>query len=151
MSAAAYAKANAGDWWTNKRMPDAATFESVDIVQAGNPVQDGQLANAGADSSRRTAPDWGYFNIGDIYTGANKGHSSIRHQGPGGRRDAWCSPMRYAQLALPAGLMASCPRKTSTPPLRRQDDRSCAVPDAGARDTGQNVSTVATLSVLPGV
>ena len=33
MSAAAYAMANAGGWWTNKRMPDPATFETVDNVQ----------------------------------------------------------------------------------------------------------------------
>ena len=47
LSASAYASANTGGWWTNKRMPDAATFMTVDDVQQAilyrkGPVADGR-------------------------------------------------------------------------------------------------------------
>ena len=35
MSAAAYAMMNTGGLWTSKRMPDAATFMTVDDIQQG--------------------------------------------------------------------------------------------------------------------
>ena len=71
-SAAAYAKANAGGWWTNKRMPDAATFESVDNVQQAILYRMGR-SQMPAPMRTAVCPHWGYFTIDDIYTGARKG------------------------------------------------------------------------------
>ena len=72
LSAAAYAKANAGGWWTNKRMPDPATFESVDDVQQAILYRMGR-SQMPAPMRTAVCPHWGYFTIDDIYTGARKG------------------------------------------------------------------------------
>lgn len=72
MSAAAYAKANTGGWWTNKRMPDAATFMSVDDVQQAILYRMGR-SQMPAPMRTAVCPHWGYFTIDDIYTGARKG------------------------------------------------------------------------------
>ena len=72
LSAAAYAKANTGGWWTNKRMPDAATFESVDNVQQAILYRMGR-SQMPAPMRTAVCPHWGYFTIDDIYTGARKG------------------------------------------------------------------------------
>ena len=67
LSAAAYAKANAGGWWTNKRMPDAASNVQQAILY--------RMGRSQMPAPMRTAvcPHWGYFTIDDIYTGARKG------------------------------------------------------------------------------
>ncbi|MCY4500149.1 MAG: phage major capsid protein [Alphaproteobacteria bacterium] len=69
MSAAAYAMANAGGWWTNKRMPDAAaTIQQAILYRMGRSMMGG----AGA---MRTAvcPHWNAIDIDDIYSGSAKG------------------------------------------------------------------------------
>ena len=63
LSAAAYAMANTGGWWTNKRMPDtASTIQHAILCRKGRPGM--RLA---------VCPHWGYISIDDIYTGARKG------------------------------------------------------------------------------
>ena len=71
-SAAAYAMEYTGGWWTNKRMPAAGTFESVDNVQQAILCRKGRSM---MPSPMRTAvcPHWGYFQIDDVYTGARRG------------------------------------------------------------------------------
>ena len=66
-SFADYARQHTAGWWTNKRMPDAAS----DIQQA-------ILCRKGRSMSPTptrlaVAPHWGYISIDDIYTGARKG------------------------------------------------------------------------------
>ena len=64
MSAAAYAMANRGGWWTNKRMPDAATFLTVDNVQQAILYRMGRSTMSammnGGEGAMRTAvfPHW---------------------------------------------------------------------------------------------
>ena len=72
MSAAAYAEKMTGGWWTNRRMPDADTFLSVDNVQQAILHRRGRSM---MPSPMRTAvcPHWGYVSIDDIYTGARSG------------------------------------------------------------------------------
>ena len=74
MSAAAYAMANSGGFWTNKRMPDADTFESVDNVQQAILYRMGR-SMMGGEGAMRTAvcPHWNEVSIDDIYSGAAKG------------------------------------------------------------------------------
>ena len=72
LSAAAYASKSTGGLWTNKRMPAAATFLTVDNVQQAILCRKGRSM---MPSPMRTAvvPHWGYFTIDDIYSGAQKG------------------------------------------------------------------------------
>ena len=69
LSAAAYAMANTGGWWTNKRMPDA----SAGNVQQGILYRSGR-SGMGATPGMRTAvaPHWGSIDIDDIYSGSDK-------------------------------------------------------------------------------
>ena len=57
-SAAAYAMANTGGFWTNKRMPDAATFDSVDNVQQAILYRKGRsmMGGAGDNADCQSAP-----------------------------------------------------------------------------------------------
>ena len=79
MSAAAYAMANTGGWWTNKRMPDPATFLAVDDVQQAILYRMGRSTmNAmmnGGEGSMRTAvcPHWNEISVDDIYSGSASG------------------------------------------------------------------------------
>ena len=72
MSAAAYARNNTGGWKTNSRMPDAATFMTVDDIQQAILCRKGRSM---MPTPMRTAVvgSYGYFTIDDIYTGALKG------------------------------------------------------------------------------
>ena len=72
LSAAAYAMENTAGLWTNKRMPDPATFATVDDVQQAILCRKGRSM---MPSPMRTAvvPHWGYFSVDDIYSGALKG------------------------------------------------------------------------------
>ena len=54
MSAAAYAMAQTGGFWTNKRMPDAETFMTVERRAAGHPVPHGPV-----DDGRLRGDDYG--------------------------------------------------------------------------------------------
>ena len=68
MSAAAYAMANAGGWWTSKRMPDpASNIQQAILCRMGRSM-------AGGSPGMRTAvcPHWGEVSIDDIYTGSAK-------------------------------------------------------------------------------
>ena len=74
MSAAAYAAMQTGGLWTNKRMPDAATFESVDDVQQAILYRKGRSMMAGAGSMRTAVlPHWNEISIDDIYSGSASG------------------------------------------------------------------------------
>ena len=74
LSAAAYARENTGGLWTSKRMPDAATFETVDNVQQAILYRMGRSA-MGASAGMRTSvcPHWGEIGIDDIYSGSASG------------------------------------------------------------------------------
>ncbi len=74
MSAAAYAMANTGGWWTNKRMPDAATFLTVDDVQQAILYRKGRSMMGGAGAMRTAVcPHWNVISIDDIYSGSGSG------------------------------------------------------------------------------
>lgn len=73
LSAAAYAMANTGGWWTNKRMPDAAsTIQQAILYRKGRSMMGG----AGA---MRTAvcPHWNEVSIDDIYSGSARGERAF--------------------------------------------------------------------------
>ena len=73
LSAAAYAMANTGGWWTNKRMPDAAsTIQQAILYRKGRSMMGG----AGA---MRTAvcPHWNEVSIDDIYSGSARGEQAF--------------------------------------------------------------------------
>ena len=74
MSAAAYAMGNTGGWRTNKRMPDAETFESVDDVQQAILYRKGRSMLAGpGPCGRLFARHWNEVSIDDIYSGSASG------------------------------------------------------------------------------
>ena len=74
MSAAAYAMAQTGGLWTNKRMPDAATFETVDDVQQAILYRKGRSMMGGAGAMRTAVcPHWNEISIDDIYSGSAAG------------------------------------------------------------------------------
>ena len=74
MSAAAYAMGNAGGFWTNKRMPIAATFLNVADVQQAILYRMGRsFLNMGEGYSRTAVcPHWNMVSIDDIYSGSAK-------------------------------------------------------------------------------
>ena len=72
MSAAAYAMANTGGWWTNKRMPDAASE-----VQQAILYRQGRSMLGGAGVMRTAiCPHWNEISIDDIFSGSA---SATRH------------------------------------------------------------------------
>ena len=69
MSAAAYAMANTGGWWTNKRMPAAVSdVQQAILYRKGRSIM-------GAAGAMRTAvcPHWNEISIDDIYSGSASG------------------------------------------------------------------------------
>ena len=88
MSAAAYAMGNTGGWRTNKRMPDAATFESVDDVQQAILYRKGRSMLGGAGAMRTAVcPHWNEVSIDDIYSGSASGERFFHDARAPGRRD----------------------------------------------------------------
>ena len=74
MSAAAYATMNTGGWRTNERMPDAATFESVDDVQQAILYRKGWSMMGGSGAMRTAVcPHWNEISIDDIYSASASG------------------------------------------------------------------------------
>ena len=74
MSAAAYAMNQTGGWWTNKRMPDAGTFETVANVQQAILYRMGRSMLGGAGAMRTAVcPHWNEISIDDIYSGSASG------------------------------------------------------------------------------
>ena len=66
-----YAMAKYGGWWTNSRMPDAATFLSVDNVQAAILYRKGRSMEGGSMGMRTAVcPHWGEISIDDVYSGS---------------------------------------------------------------------------------
>ena len=61
-----------GGWRTNKRMPDADTFLTVDNVQQAILCRKGR-AMMPNPMRLAVAPHWGYLTVDDIYSGARKG------------------------------------------------------------------------------
>ena len=62
----AYARGNFGGFWTNSRMPAAASdIQSGILVRRGQSMMPNPMRTA-------VAPHWGYLSIDDIYTGARK-------------------------------------------------------------------------------
>ena len=69
MSAAAYAMANTGGFWTNKRMPDA-----VSTVQQAILHRKGRMMMGGAGAMRTAVcPHWNEIAVDDIFSGAASG------------------------------------------------------------------------------
>lgn len=66
LSAAAYALANSGGWWTNKRMPDAVSN-----------IQQAILYRMGRTMRTAVCPHWNAIDIDDIYSGAAKAERSF--------------------------------------------------------------------------
>ena len=74
MSAAAYAAANTGGLWTNKRMPNAATFMSVTHIQQAIAYRKSRSMMGGAGAMRTAVcPHWNQVSIDDIYSGSAQG------------------------------------------------------------------------------
>ena len=74
MSAAAFAMNQTGGWLTNKRMPDPATFSTVDNVQQGILFRMGRSMMGGAGTMRTAVcPHWNEISIDDIYSGSASG------------------------------------------------------------------------------
>ena len=63
LSAAAYAMANTGGWWTNKRMPDAVS----DIQQAILHRKGRSMMGAAGAMRTAVCPHWNEVSIDDIY------------------------------------------------------------------------------------
>ena len=69
LSAAAYAQRETGGFWTNKRMPDAASN-----IQAAILYRKGRSMMGGSGAMRTAVlPHWNSISIDDIYTGSAKG------------------------------------------------------------------------------
>ena len=65
---------NTGGFWTNRRMPDPDTFESVDDVQQAILYRSGRSMMGGAGSMRTAVcPHWNEVSIDDIYSGSASG------------------------------------------------------------------------------
>ena len=74
LSAAAHAAMNTAGWWTNKRMPDAATFVSVDNIQQAILYRKGRSMAGGAGAMRTAVcPHWNEVSIDDIYSDSASG------------------------------------------------------------------------------
>ena len=74
MSAAAYAANETGGWWTNKRMPAAGTFQTIDDVQQAILYRKGRSMMGGAGAMRTAVcPHWNEISIDDIYSGSASG------------------------------------------------------------------------------
>ena len=74
MSAAAYAAMNTGGWWTNKRMPSAATSMSIDNIQQAILFRKGRSMAGGAGAMRTAVcPHWNEVSIDDIYSDSASG------------------------------------------------------------------------------
>ena len=66
-----YAMAKYGGWWTNSRMPDPATFLTVDNVQQAVLYRKGRSMEGGSMGMRTAVcPHWGEVSIDDVYTGS---------------------------------------------------------------------------------
>ena len=69
-----YAMAMYGAWTTNTRMPDPATFMSVDNVQQAILYRMGRSMMGGAGAMRTAVcPHWNIIDIDDIYSGSAQG------------------------------------------------------------------------------
>lgn len=78
MSAAAYAMGQTGGFWTNRRMPGAATFMSVDNVQPAILYRMGRSMMGGAGGMRTAVcPHWNEVSIDDIYSGSARGERAF--------------------------------------------------------------------------
>ena len=63
-----------GGWWTNTRMPDPATFMTVDNVQQAILYRMGRSMMGGAGAMRTAVcPHWNVIDIDDIYSGSAQG------------------------------------------------------------------------------
>ena len=67
ISFADYAREHTAGWWTNKRMPAAASMVQNGIIcRKGRSMMPDPMRLA-------VCPHWGYLSVDDIYTGARKG------------------------------------------------------------------------------
>ena len=65
---------NTGGFWTNKRMPDAATFELVNNVQQAILYRKGRSMMGGAGAMRTAVcPHWNELSVDDIYSDSASG------------------------------------------------------------------------------
>ena len=69
-----YAMGMYGGWWTNSRMPDPATFLTVDNVQQAILYRMGRSMMGGAGAMRTAVcPHWNVIDIDDVYSGSAQG------------------------------------------------------------------------------
>ena len=69
-----YGMEHYGGWWTNTRMPDPATFMSVNNVQQAILYRKGRSMSGGAGAMRTAVcPHWNVIDIDDIYSGSAQG------------------------------------------------------------------------------
>ena len=69
-----YGMEHYGGWWTNTRMPDGATFMSVDNVQQAILYRMGRSMKGGAGAMRTAVcPHWNVIDIDDIFSGSAQG------------------------------------------------------------------------------
>ena len=69
-----YAMEHFGGWWTNTRMPDPATFMSVDNMQQAILYRMGRSMMGGAGAMRTAVcPHWNVIDIDDIFSGSAQG------------------------------------------------------------------------------
>ena len=69
-----YGMEHYGGWWTNTRMPDPATFMTVDNVQQAILYRKGRSMMGGAGAMRTAVcPHWNVIDIDDIYSGSAQG------------------------------------------------------------------------------
>ena len=62
-----YAREHTAGWWTNRRMPAAATnIQAAILCRKGQSMMPTPMRTA-------VCPTWGYLTVDDIYTGARKG------------------------------------------------------------------------------
>ena len=71
LSAAAYAMANTGGFWTNKRMPaaDNSNFQQAILYRKGRSM----MGASGGGMRTAVCPHWNEISIDDIYSGSGKG------------------------------------------------------------------------------
>ena len=95
-----------GAWFTNSRMPDGATFMSVDNVQQAILYRKGRSMMGGAGAMRTAVcPHWNVIDIDDIYSGSAQGERYFTMHVLLGRRDP-CAAERLCSSRVPGSVMA---------------------------------------------
>ena len=106
-SFADYAMEHFGGWWTNTRMPDPATYMTVDNVQQAILYRMGRSMMGGAGAMRTAVcPHWNVIDIDDIYSGSAQGRAVFHDARSAWRRDR-CATERLCTSRVPGSVMAN--------------------------------------------